>query len=634
MSNNRRCPVCLANGRDNGGDNGHMFLMENGKKWMCNRVEHHPDGMFFFLPNDPETNEPIQDEAKDEYPEVPADTGFSDTTSKTPEDALSAIFGPSNVTPTGRVQSISQPTKEVVVEDFRGVPKDVWEHYGVTFEKTDGELTKQFYPVTLKLKPRTAKVRMIEDKEFYWEDSKKAKKKDLFGMTTTAGKVPKRVLITEGEIDAASAYHMLSKYKVCCLSGMDGDSIKNIVNNVEFLEKIEILTFCPDNDPAGNDFCEKFVSMFPNAMVMQYSEKDANQMLMVGKEKEFVDAYFRAEKYRPPSICEVSTFSNSLDTFVPVGISYPWPDLDAITYGINPHTVLSIGSGPGAGKSTLVRGIQEHLMFHHKLPIGIFSLEEAKELTLRLLVGYQMNQRLHIPGSIYDIAVAKEHAANLEGRAFIYDKRFFNGKWDKIEKSIRFMYAMGICHFFIDPITALVVHLDPSTQNTALGVIMSDLSTLMQELPIYVMIVNHLNNPTSGPTHDEGGRVLPSQFTGSKAQWRFSTDMLGLERNILSEEEDIKNTMIVRNLKHRTDGDLTGRTARLTYDVPSGRLKQGDSGFKSVNPSLTQDKAGGNDTNVARKVPESNVASTMDTKEFSQRTSAPAKTLEDIFGGG
>ena len=584
---NRRCPVCVENGRDNGADKGHLFLMTDKKRWMCNKTEAHPDGQLVFYPNDMENDEPIfGDEEPEEYPEEP----------KKDEDAPHDLLGQKHTNIpledfTNSEGAFKPSQSTTVCEDFRGVPAEWWQKYGVEFNKVDGELVRQFYPVTLKGKLRTRKVRMIEDKEFYWEDKKKAKTKDLFGMLTMPDKIPKRLLLTEGEIDAVSAAYMLKKYKVVALSGMDGDSIKNIAQNSELLEKIPVLTFCPDQDVAGNDFCEKIVSLFPDVLIMDISRKDANEMLKDGREREFVDAYFNAGKYKPPSIVEVSSFADSLSTPVPMGISYPWLSLDQITYGIVPHTILSLGSGPGAGKTTLVRAIQEHLMFHHDLPVGLFSLEESKEMTLRYLVGYRMNQRIHLPGSKYDVDEAIHHAEELEGKAFIYDRRYFNGNWEKIEKSIRFMYAMGVKHFFIDPLTALVIHHDSSTQNTALGKIMSDLSTLMQELPIYVMLVNHLNNPTSGPTHDEGGMVLPSQFTGSKSQWRFSTDMLGAERNVLSEDEDIKNTMIIRGLKHRTDGSLTGRYIKLHYNVMTGRLEEPVSEFQSQTNTLTIDKA-------------------------------------------
>ena len=85
--------------------------------------------------------------------------------------------------------------------------------------------------------------------------------------------------------------------------------------------------------------------------------------------------------------------------------------------------------------------------------------------------------------------------------------------------------------------------------------------------------------------------MLASQFTGSKGQWRYSTDMWGAERNLLSEEQDEKNTMTIRNLKHRADGGKTGKTCKLHYNEDTGRLEEKTSRFSPVVPPKVQQPA-------------------------------------------
>ena len=116
------------------------------------------------------------------------------------------------------------------------------------------------------------------------------------------------------------------------------------------------------------------------------------------------------------------------------------------------------------------------------------------------------------------------------------------------------------------------------------------MSYLIQELPIYIMLVNHLNNPATGKSHEEGGRVLASQFTGARGQWRYSTDMWGFERDLLSEDQDVKNTMTLRILKHRTDGNKTGKILKLKYNVDTGRQEEPDA-FSNVAPTGVPDLA-------------------------------------------
>ena len=61
-----------------------------------------------------------------------------------------------------------------------------------------------------------------------------------------------------------------------------------------------------------------------------------------------------------------------------------------------------------------------------------------------------------------------------------------------------------------------------------------------------------------------------SQFSGSRAMWKFSTDLWGLERNQLAEDSDEKNKLRVVILKSRLSG-VNGSTY-LRYDRSIGGL--------------------------------------------------------------
>jgi twinkle protein len=391
----------------------------------------------------------------------------------------------------------------------------------------------------------------------------------------------RELLVCEGQDDAIASDYMLNEgrpasMQTLCVSVPSGANLKAFKDNYDFITESNFsrVTFCPDNDDAGQKVVEQVASLFPKIRIMTISEKDACDMLKEKKQPEFKHNYVQAKKYKPPSIVDISKIVEKLDEFVPMGLSYPWENLTRVTYGMVAHQIVSVGSGPGAGKSSVVRAIQQHLMFHHELPIGNFALEDNTETALRYLIGYMINQRIHIPGSVYDKALVRSTAMSLVDKAYFFDNRYFKGEFKMIEQTIRFLHANGVNHFFIDPISALSAHLSASDANTFINSIMIDMSRLIQELPVYIMLVNHLNNPTSGKAHDEGGRVLPSQMTGSKSQWRYSTDMWGFERDLLNEDPEVKNTMTVRNLKHRSDGSKTGSTCQLHYNVDTGRLEE------------------------------------------------------------
>jgi len=416
---------------------------------------------------------------------------------------------------------------------------------------------------------------------------------DFFGQWLYAGE--KFLAVFEGEEDSMAGSHILNNgipksMRCLCVSMPFGANLKAWKDNPDFLEKFDRVTFVPDQDEAGSAILEELASLYPGVLICgSMSEKDANAMLLEKKDAEFLRAYSQAAKYRPPAIVDINEYIPLLDEFVPMGLSYPWQNLTNDTYGMVAHQIVSVGSGPGVGKSSVVRAIQQHLMFHHKLKCGIFSLEDSTEQALRYLVGYMLNQRIHIPGSTYDKDLVMKTALSLRDRAYFFDNRFFQGEFRAIEEAMRYLYSEGVNYFFIDPVSALAAHLSSSDANTFINTIMIEMSRLIQEIPIYIMLVNHLNNPTSGPAHDEGGRVLASQFTGAKGQWRYSTDIWGFERDILNEDDTIKNTMFVRNLKHRSDGSKTGRVSVLNYNKDTGRLEEKssnfDPGFSNVGPS-------------------------------------------------
>ena len=84
--------------------------------------------------------------------------------------------------------------------------------------------------------------------------------------------------------------------------------------------------------------------------------------------------------------------------------------------------------------------------------------------------------------------------------------------------------------------------------------------------------MNHLNNPQGGKDHGAGGKVYGSQFTGSRAMWKNSTDMWGLERNQLAEDPDEKNMLRVVVLKNRLSGVTD--SFQLRYNKGKGILEQ------------------------------------------------------------
>jgi twinkle protein len=172
---------------------------------------------------------------------------------------------------------------------------------------------------------------------------------------------------------------------------------------------------------------------------------------------------------------------------------------------------------------------------------------------------------------VYDPDQLRAAMESLRGLVYIYNHKGYRD-WMDVEHAMMYFISLGIENIFIDPLSALTAHLSSSDANTYLNNAMFVMSKLIQSSPVNIFHVNHLNNPSTGKDHGAGGKVYGSQFTGSRAMWKFSTDLWGLERDQLSDDPLEKNTVEVVIIKNRLSGQ-TGRV-RLRYNNKTGTLAE------------------------------------------------------------
>ena len=151
---------------------------------------------------------------------------------------------------------------------------------------------------------------------------------------------------------------------------------------------------------------------------------------------------------------------------------------------------------------------------------------------------------------------------------YIYDN-FGSIDWDTIASKIKFMYHnYGVEMFYIDNLTALNSHAQDERRN--LDSLMADIAALAKELNIWVLLVSHLNPPKTGPSHEAGGKVEQGQLTGSRAIMRWSSFILGVERNTIHEDVNERQKGLIRCIKDRFSGKATGKTIGFVYDTETG----------------------------------------------------------------
>lgn len=540
---NRPCPACRSLGRDKDGD--HLFLMEDGETWCCNKTEIHPTYL---------EGKPV---AQLDNKEVVKSIEF-----------------------TGRLH-INEIKKLPIVENKdRLISVDTMSHYKVRseFHEEDASLRALYYPETAGLTFSGYKCRTMP-KSFMTitREGYKGTTPDLFGQFCSP-RTGMKIIVCAGEEDTLAAYEMLHTYKpdwTWAVVGLPrGESgVAPVAENIEFLNGFDEIVIAMDMDDAGKKAVDKLVPVVgEKSRILFISEKDISDMLVKGKSKEFINAYFKAKEYRPANVVSIGDILEDAITPVQWGLSYPWKKLTKLTYGMKKDRgeIVGVGAAPGAGKSTIWQMIQRHLMFEHKEPIAVFDIEEGSTQGLKKLIGSCMNLPIHKPDCEYDIDKAREIGKSFNGLANFYGGDSEN--WDEVEDAIRYYASKGISYYFIDPISALVEHLSASDGNQELGRIMRSMRKFRKNQCLTFFHANHLNNPSSGKEHGEGGAVRGSQFSGSRAQWKYSTLLLGFERDQYADDPEERDVGMLRVLKDRLGGN-TG-VVNMKYKQATGTLEE------------------------------------------------------------
>lgn len=487
------------------------------------------------------------------------------------------------------VAEILAEAEECPIEalETRGISREVAERYDVRvcLSGEDGEtIIGHLYPKTKGGLIQGYKVRNLEPKYFY--SIGRGKESDLFGINQaqSSGIYKKRLYLFEDELSAMSAYQAIrictpSKYShmhPACVALPDGakSAAHALGRNREFVEGFEELVVCMDADDEGDAAAAVIRSIYPKAKIARLPLKDANDMLMAKRFRELQQALvFESKVETPDYACGVMECLDEALSKPEWGLSYPWPELTKLTYGLRQGEIISVGAGVSLGKTLLAHEIAAHLIHEEQQKVGMIMLEETVGMTLKNVAAKKANIPFHRPDVEYDPSILREHAMELAGSMFMY-RNYGQNNWENIKQIIRYWVVTEGCNYiFLDNITCLTAHLSPSEINTEIGKIASDLQKMTNELNFTIFVFSHLNAPSGGKSHEDGAEVKEVQFTGSRALMRYSQVILGFERN-KHLPGDEKNKSRIRLLKDRLYGQ-TG-VCHTKYEVDTGRLFEYD----------------------------------------------------------
>lgn len=451
----------------------------------------------------------------------------------------------------------------------------------------DGELLRFYYKDRSGTTVVGAKVKTV-DKEFTWEGSNKDKL--LYGQWLYANgggsdKFEKKVIITEGELDAMSVHEIFPNWPVVSLPNGAGAAKQSIQRQLEWLQEFDSVILFFDNDKDGKEAVEQAAGVLPTGTVkvakLDPRYKDASDALQANDSKAISSAVWNAESWAPGGIVRGQDLIATVTApNPPCAHPYPWQGVQSMLHGIRYGELVTITAGSGIGKSSICRELAVHLLERDE-SVGYLALEESNRRTGLGLMSVASGESLHIgehtPEKLHGIA--KETLD--KWKLFLFDG-FGSYDPDLIYKRVEYMaLGLDVKVVFLDHLSILLSGLD-GDERRMIDVTMTKLRSLVERTQVALFLVSHLRRTSTDQNHEEGARVTLGQLRGSAAIAQLSDTVIALERN----QQDTNDGTTVRVLKNRFTGEV-GVASHLTYDL--SQCKYRESEVPQSNPFADED---------------------------------------------
>jgi twinkle protein len=449
----------------------------------------------------------------------------------------------------------------------------------------------------------------------------------LFGTHCGNSTGGKKVWICEGEYDSMIVHQTLKdEYPrgnptVLSIGFGTANAVQHIGQkmNMKFLNKFPEKITVFDNDRAtveekekgikkGNEATADVYGLIPDILVAPLPEgKDPCEVYNELTPKELYWMVMKPIRFTPEGFVRYEEVENKAKEMPILGKAWPWETLYRKTLGRRLGEGYYIGAGVKQGKSEWANKLIQHITENDKNSLGepqkvaVFKFEEQPDITIKKVAGKFFKKDFSNPEKILFIDEAgREHdiwgedikyrdtyftqeeldyAVDTIGPRLVMYNNYGRCHWDELKGAIR--HAVLVEHIediIIDPITRLTSGMSASEASTELERFADEISKMSKDLGFTYYCFCHLKAPSQGPSHEFGGKVVSSQFTGSRAMMRAAYYLIGIERNKdpeLSEKEiNTSHMVLLDDRKH-------GRTGKIPmfYDVDTGDYVEPPEGF-------------------------------------------------------
>ena len=417
-------------------------------------------------------------------------------------------------------------------------------------------------------------------KDFYYEGQSPT---CLFGQHLFPS-TGKRVVITEGELDAASCSEAMPGWPMVSLPSGAAAAKKSIQRAIPWLQGYEEIILFFDNDEAGRKAAEEAAGVLPPGkckIARLEAYKDASDALQANDSESIRRAIWDAKPYRPDGIVDGKLLLELVTTPTPpADHEYPFQGIQDKLHGIRFGELVTITAGSGIGKSSFCRELATHLLRKGER-VGYLALEESNRRTALGLMSAAVGKSLHI-GEHDRSSLTEAYQATLANwNLFLFDG-FGSFDPDLIYNRIEYL-ATGLDTrvIFLDHLSILLSGLD-GDERRMIDTTMTRLRSLVERTGVAMFLVSHLRRTTQDKNHEEGARVTLGQLRGSAAIAQLSDSVIALERDQQSAGKQSDTT--VRVLKNRYSGEV-GVACRLSYDLSTCKFNETQANDDDFDPT-------------------------------------------------
>lgn len=474
---------------------------------------------------------------------------------------------------------------------YRGLKEEITKLFGVrqAFD-ADGNVIEQYYPCTQEGQLVGYKVR--EEPKNFFSIGRTGADVELF-MQFKFNRGGKYVLLVEGELDALSAYQMLSEYnknrgsdfETAVVSATIGaNAKKQIAAQYKFFDSFENIILCMDNDSAGAKAEEDLLKYLPKGKVkiMPRRFKDANEYLTKGQQKEFITDFYNAKKQVPVGVLPSDQLYERLLQQAHTS-KLPWPefmgDLNSYFKGGLPFGhIVNIAAATSVGKTTLVNELLYYWIFNSPHKCGIVSMELDAGQYIEALLSRHLGRKLVL---IEDETEKLNYLqredikqkANLllkdeEGspRFYLLDNR--DGSVEEIQQTIEELVVSCGCRVIvIDVLQDIIAALPLDEQELFLKWSKS----LIKSHGVILVYINHTRKTSAGQNAADDEQSIH----GSSSIIKSASVNIMLKRDKLAEDPIVRNKTDIIVHKNRIFG-LTGPAGAVYYDNETHTLHNFD----------------------------------------------------------